>query len=353
MRRCANNCEFCFVKQNAPGMRRSLYLKDDDYRYSFLSGHFVTLTNLSEKDWERLKEQRLSPLYVSVHATNPELRRAFLGRPDAPDVMGQLRRLARLGIEVHSQVVVAPTLNDGRALEQTIQELSTLYERPVLSLSLVPLGLTRFHRGSCRLNTAVEAERVVAQAESAQVRFLRTLGSRFVFLSDEWYLMLGRDVPSAVVYEEMAQVENGVGMTRLLLDEWAAMQRQLPALPPRRITLVCGTLIGPVMKRIGEDLNRRTGLRLEVVPVRSEFWGPQVTVSGLLTGEDVLGALQGRDVGEAVLLPRAMFTGRYGAGEAPPNVTLDDVPLGELAHALGRPTHAAGTLGDVAELLQR
>ncbi len=352
IRRCANNCEFCFVKQNAPGMRRSLYLKDDDYRYSFLFGNFVTLTNLTEDDWARLEEQRLSPLYVSVHATDLGLRRAFLRRSDAPDVLDQLRRLACLGIEVHTQVVIAPGLNDGPALDQTIQDLAALYARPVLSLSLVPLGLTRYHRGSCRLNTPAEARALLDQARLYRARFRPELGSRFVFPSDEWYLLLGRDVPPTPAYEDFPQVENGVGMTRLLLEEWAELRADLPALAPRPATLVCGTLIGPVLRRIWDDLNRRTGLRMEVVAVPSRFWGPSVTVSGLLTAQDLLAALQGRNLGEIVLLPRAMVTGRYGAGDAPPDVTLDDVHLAELSQALGRPAVAAGTLREAMDILE-
>jgi putative radical SAM enzyme (TIGR03279 family) len=351
IRRCTNNCDICFVKQNAPGMRRSLYVKDDDYRYSFLSGSFVTLTNLTDDDWKRLEEQRLSPLYVSVHATEPALRRTFLRRPDAPDIRDQLRQLGRLGVEVHTQVVVVPGLNDGAALDQTIENLAALYERPVLSLSLVPLGLTRFHRGSCRPNTPAEAQKLLAQARHYGSRFRRELGSRFVFPSDEWYLMLGYEVPPAPAYEDFPQVENGVGMTRLLLDEWAALRSRLPDLPRQQVTLVCGTLIGPVMRRIWGEWSRLTRMHVEVVPVHSAFWGEMVTVSGLLTAQDVLAALEARDLGQAVLLPRAMFTGSYGAGEAPPDVTLDDVSLAELGQTLGRPTLPAGTLQEALDAL--
>jgi putative radical SAM enzyme (TIGR03279 family) len=351
IRRCTNNCDFCFVKQNAPGMRRSLYVKDDDYRYSFLNGNFVTLTNLTDDDWKRLEEQRLSPLYVSVHATEPALRRTFLRQPDTPDVCDQLRQLGRLGIEVHTQVVVVPGLNDGAALDQTIEDLAALFEHPVLSLSLVPLGLTRFHRGSCRLNTPSEAQGLLDQAQHYRSRFRRELGSCFVFPSDEWYLMLGREVPPAADYEDFSQVENGVGMTRLLLDEWTMLHPQLPNLAPSRVTLVCGRLIGHVMSRIWGEFNHLTRMHVEVVPVRSAFWGEMVTVSGLLTAQDILAALEGRDLGEAVLLPSAMFTGTYVAGEAPPDMTLDNVDLTELGQALGRPTLRAGTLQEALDAI--
>ena len=168
IRRCANNCDFCFVKQNARGMRRSLYIKDDDYRYSFLFGNFVTLTNLTEEDWARLEEQRLNPLYVSVHATELDLRRRFLARKGAPDVMEQLRRLASLGIKVHAQIVLVPGLNDGEHLARSVADLTALYQQPVASLSIVPIGLTKYHRGRCRTYTADEARMILDQVEAIE-----------------------------------------------------------------------------------------------------------------------------------------------------------------------------------------
>ena len=386
VRRCANNCDFCFVKQNAPGMRRSLYVKDDDYRYSFLSGSFVTLTNLTDDDWARLEEQRLSPLYVSVHATEPELRRKILrcaqnDESIAPDVMGQLCRLAELGIEVHAQVVLVPGLNDGEHLARTVADLADLYQEPVASLSIVPIGLTRYHSGSCRPYTPPESRAVLDQVGPWRKENRKKRGCTFVYPSDEWYLVAGREVPPGKEYDGFPQVENGVGMVRLLLDEWEGLkkgQRQilrfaaahcapLPfgsgtdaalydgqndnAMVLRPATLVCGMLIAPVLARIVEELNTLTGTDLRLVPVVNDFFGPVTTVSGLLAGQDVVAALQGRPLGDLVLLPRAMFTGSYGAGSAPPDATLDNMSLTSISERLGVPAVMAGTLTEALAAL--
>jgi putative radical SAM enzyme (TIGR03279 family) len=351
IRRCTNNCDFCFVKQNARGMRRSLYIKDDDYRYSFLFGNFVTLTNLTSEDWVRLEEQRLSPLYVSVHATDLELRRRFLGQESAPDVMEQLRRLAALGIEVHSQVVLVPGLNDGNLLDQTITDLTALYKEPVASVGVVPIGLTKHHRGRCRTYTQEESGMVLDQIEPWRVKNREALGCSFVYPSDEWYLVAGREIPAADEYDGFAQLANGVGTTRQLLDEWEALRAALPSLQPKAMSLACGTLIAPVLARIVEEWNALAGTDLRLVPVTNQFFGPVTTVSGLLTGQDVVAALQHQPLGEMVLLPRAMFTGRYGAGSAPPGMTLDDMMINDMAAQLGVPMAMAGTLDEVVAVL--
>jgi putative radical SAM enzyme (TIGR03279 family) len=365
IRRCVNRCEFCFVKGNPPRapqepsarLRRSLYVKDDDYRYSFLFGNFVTLTNLTAADWARLEEQRLSPLYVSVQATDPGLRRRILGWPadagrEAPDILQQLQRLGDLGIELHTQVVLVPGLNDGPHLDRTLADLFALGDGPVASVGIVPVGLTRYHRGACRTPTAGEARSVLEQLMPWHDRARRRWDHGLVYASDEWYLLAGREVPPAAAYDDFPQVENGVGMVRQLLDEWEELKAQLGRRPGRRhlrsATLVCGTLIAPVLDRIVSELNEHThanwhaGWRL--VPVVNDFFGEVTTVSGLLTGRDVLAALRGQELGEIVLLPRAMFTGRYGAGSAPPGTTLDDLQLADIAAHLEVPVAMAGTL---------
>jgi putative radical SAM enzyme (TIGR03279 family) len=355
VRRCANNCDFCFVRQNAPGMRRSLYVKDDDYRYSFLFGNFVTLTNLNDNDWQRLEEQRLSPLYVSVHATELELRRHFLRRKNAPDVLEQLRRLADLGIEVHSQVVLVPGLNDGEHLARTTADLAALCREPVASVGVVPIGLTRYHTGRCRTYTPEESRAILDQIEPWRIKNQESLGCTFVYPSDEWYLVAGRDIPPADEYDGFPQVENGVGMTRQLLDEWAALARlvQSSRLDQSRATLVCGTLVAPVMADIVAELNELTGAGWYLVPVTNRFFGPVTTVSGLLTGQDVVAALRGHPLGDLVLLPRAMFTGCYGAGSAPPGTTLDNMRIDDIAAQLGVPVMMAGTLAEALEAVAR
>jgi putative radical SAM enzyme (TIGR03279 family) len=354
IRRCANNCDFCFVKQNARGMRRSLYTKDDDYRYSFQFGNFVTLTNLTEADWERLEEQRLSPLYVSVHATELELRQRFLGRgrqARGPDVLEQLRRLAGLGIEVHTQVVLVPGLNDGEHLERTVSDLLALDQKPVSSVGIVPIGLTKYHRGNCRTYTPEESQGVLDQVEAWCREIRREKKRSFLYPSDEWYLVAGRAIPHESEYDGFPQVENGVGMVRQLLDDWEGLKQGLEGRSLKPATLVCGALIGPVLAQMVEELNGLTGSSVRLVPVVNRFFGPVTTVSGLLTGQDVLAELEGRELGDAVLLPRAMFTAQYGAGSASPGVALDDVSVEEITERLGTEARMAGAISEVVELL--
>jgi putative radical SAM enzyme (TIGR03279 family) len=346
IRRCANNCDFCFVKQNAPGMRKSLSIKDDDYRHSFLFGNFVTLTNFTDEDWARLEEQRLSPLYVSVHATDLELRRRFLARRNAPDVLDQLRRLAKLGIEVHTQVVLVPGLNDGEHFAQTVADLTALSGRPVASVGVVPIGLTKHHQGQCRTHTPKESRTVLDQVEPWRTKNRESSGYTFVYPSDEWYLVAGREVPSAGEYDGFPQVENGVGLVRQLLDEWAELKTDLPDMKLKSASVVCGTLIAPVFTRIVKELNTLTGAGWQVIPVVNSFFGAVTTVSGLLTGQDVLAALKQRALGEVVLLPRAMFTGTYGAGSAPPGTTLDDLHIDDIRMELVAQVVVAGTMAE-------
>jgi putative radical SAM enzyme (TIGR03279 family) len=352
IRRCANNCDFCFVKQNPPGLRRSLAIRDDDYRYSFLFGNFVTLTNLAEDDWLRLEEQRLSPLYVSVHATELELRRRFLRREGAPDVLDQLRRLASLGIDAHAQVVLVPGLNDGEHLARTIADLTALYHKPVLSIGIVPVGLTRYHRGPCRTYTPQESRVVLERLEAWRVENRARRGRTFVYAADEWYLLAGWDVPPAREYDGFPQLENGVGLVRQLLDDWHATRADLPASQLGPATLACGTLIAPVLAGIVAELNALTGASVRLAPVVNQFFGPVTTVSGLLAGRDVVASLRDRPPGETVILPRAMFMAPSPAGlaagtrAAAPSVTLDDMSLADISRQLGLRVEVAGTMSE-------
>ena len=338
LRLCNNRCEFCFIKGMPPGMRRSLYIKDDDYRYSFLFGNFITLTNLTEDDWDRLAEQRLSPLYVSVHATDLALRRRILGSPAAPDVTEQLKRLGSLGIQVHAQIVLIPDLNDGQHLARTVADLTALYPT-VQSIAVVPLGLTKYHRGPFRVYRPEEAKPILAQISVWQREYRRQRGLGLVYASDEWYLLAGLDVPPAEEYDGFPQLENGVGLTRTFLDE----ELRVEGFEFRigKVALVCGTLIAPLLESKAAEL---PGVEIEVVPVGNRFFGPTVTVSGLLTGQDVIGALQGRDLGDVVFLPRAMF-------DASGELTLDDVSPAMIGERLGVRVEVAGTMAEVVELI--
>lgn len=363
IRTCANHCDFCFVTQNAPGMRRTLYIKDDDYRYSFLFGHFITLTNLTDEDWARLEEQRLSPLYVSVHATELELRRRILACQNAPDILEQLHRLAELQIEVHAQVVLIPGLNDGLHLNRTLADLTALYRRPVVSVGIVPVGLTRYSSSQCCPYTPDESRALLDQIEPWRINHRRKKGISFLYPSDEWYLVAGRKVPPTEEYDDFPQLENGVGMVRQLLDEWEQLKADLPVLHLKRATMVCGTLIAPIMAPIVQELNLHSQAELHLVPVVNQFFGPTVTVSGLLTGQDVVAALQGRFLrpgpgrqeypGELVLLPQSMFTQPtgYGAWSNLPGLTLDDRSGEELSAQADVPVEKAATLAEALTLL--
>jgi putative radical SAM enzyme (TIGR03279 family) len=328
IRQCANKCVFCFIKglpeRYAPqpglahGMRSSLYIKDDDYRYSFLFGNFITLTNLKEIDWQRLDEQKLSPLYVSVHTTEPELRRKIVDGPRAGEIIEYIKRLGDIGITCHTQLVLLPTINDGPHLDRSIQDLIQL--RPIVeSISAVPVGLTKYNNmiktgdlPPLRPYTRAEAEAVIAQVEAYQREFAASEpdGNPFVYLSDEWYYLTEREFPPAEHYGLYAQIENGVGMTRFLIDQWAHTKRRLPTkMPePKRVTIGTSTMAYPVIKRLAEDIGNIEGAEVQVLPLVNKFFGAEVTVAGLLCGQDVLAALQDNgNLGDLVLLPRVML----------------------------------------------
>ncbi len=354
IRRCNNKCEFCFVTQSPRGMRRTVYIKDDDYRYSFLFGHFVTLTNLTDEDWERIEEQHLSPLYVSVHATELELRRKLLVKKNAPDVVEQIRWLGERGIEVHTQLVLIPGLNDGTQLERSLCDLTDLFPA-VQSVSVVPIGLTRYHPGSLRTYRADEAAPILDQVEPWRERCRQEFELTFVYPSDEWYLLAGRGVPPADEYDGFGQIENGVGMVRNFLDEWKEVKRQtsdvkrqtsndkgqMANIKYQRATLVCGELVASVLGEVVDELNELTGSQVRVAPIVNNWYGV-VTVSGLLTGHDVIEQLKGNEeaVGrpplpdEMVLLPRVMFD---NSGQ----VTLDDMTAEQIQEALDTPVGVA------------
>jgi putative radical SAM enzyme (TIGR03279 family) len=429
--RCNNRCEFCFVAQSPPGMRGPLYIKDDDYRFSFLFGHFVTLTNLTEGDWQRIETQHISPLYVSVHATELDLRRQLLGNAGAPDVVEQIRWLGERHIRVHTQLVLIPDVNDGPHLERSLGDLIELFPA-VRSISVVPIGLTRTHAQSLRSYRPDEARCLLDQVEPWRERCRRAFGLTFVYPSDEWYLLAGCPIPPADQYDGFDQIENGVGMVRQFLDEWEGLKCQISnnkcqmtndkyqmsndecqmtndkyqmsndkyqmangerqmaddkhqmsndkyhtvpvsremtngerrksdmewqvcgdmsggeswpvGVKYGRTTLVCGELAAPVLRPVVDELNALVGSQVRVQPVVNNWYGV-VTVSGLLTGRDVVEQLGAADqtagrngdaslLGEVVLLPRVMFdnSGR---------VTLDDMTPAQIEGALGVPVAVA------------
>jgi len=336
LRRCGNRCSFCFVDQLPPGMRSSLYIKDDDYRYSFLWGNFITLSNWSEEDWERVGEQRLSPLYVSVHATDLGLRRKIFGNPWLPDIREQLHRLGHLGIQVHAQVVLVPGLNDLH-LERTISDLAGLFPT-VQSIGVVPVGLTRYHRAGLRGVTSREARALVKQVSLWSGEFRERYGRSLVYLADEFYLLAGLLPPPAEEYDGFPQLENGIGLVRRLLDEDIKKSKSIAG--KTRRSLACGTLIAPLLEERAKELGALLSTQIEVIPIENRFFGPTITVSGLLTGQDVVEALSGRHLGEALYLPRSMF-------DASGEITLDGMTVQDMEAALGAKVTMAETMQEV------
>lgn len=353
IRRCNNLCEFCFVLQMAPRFRRTLYIKDDDYRYSFLFGHYVTLTNLDEHDWWRIETMKLSPLYVSVHVTDLEKRRQYLRNDKAEDILGQLRRLIAQGIEIHTQLVIVPEVNDGRWLAQSIADLAEMWPG-VRSISVVPVGLTTHHKYGLRPHTKREAEEILNSLASMQQSFQERFGNRFVYATDEWYLVAGRKPPSLEAYDGQELHENGLGMVRHFLDEWSSVQEEIQQWYKQRpdgghgkqnwrfenITLVTGTLFAATLRRAAAEFAQLTHAALDIQEVINKRLGETITVAGLLMGKDVLAHLEAHGCGDLVILPRVMF-------DHPDTIALDDISPQEIADRLNRPVALADTMGDV------
>jgi putative radical SAM enzyme (TIGR03279 family) len=322
-KQCGNNCIFCFVHQLPRGMRRTLYVKDEDYRFSFLYGAYVTLTNLAEEDLQRILNKKLSPLYVSVHAADHMLRQKLLGNP-APDVMPILRKLVAGGIEVHTQVVVCPKINDEQHLAQTCRELVELAPG-VQSLAVVPVGLTghRQRLPELRPHTRQEALDLIEWVETRQSELLEQLGTRFIFAADELYLKAEKEFPALSVYEDLSQVENGVGLIpqfRSQVEEVLEIAGPLE-LPP--ISLVTGVSACADIKAFANKLADKCGLDLRVHVIENDFFSGFVTVTGLLTGQDLLAQLAEQDLGEIIIVPDVMLR----EGE---EVFLDDVSIEDL-----------------------
>ncbi|MFH1689488.1 MAG: DUF512 domain-containing protein [Candidatus Eisenbacteria bacterium] len=332
IRTCGNSCVFCFVDQLPRGLRPSLYVKDEDYRLSFSYGNYITLTNLSDSDYERIAEQRLSPIYVSVHATDDAVRRAMLGNDEAPPILESLRRLGDSRIRVHAQAVLCPGVNDGEVLERTVADLFALGET-VQSIAVVPVGLTAHRQRLPMLEgiSAAVAGNVLDAVGRWQERFLREGRDRTVYAADELYLRAGRALPPHNEYGDFPQLENGVGLLRSFefgLNERAGLLGDRLD-PPLAVTLVTGRLAdGFLAEAIGSALARVDGLTFRVVTSDNSLLGPTVTVAGLLPGADMVGALKKARESDAFFLPGAAFN--------EDGVTLDGMNLSEIADAAGR-----------------
>jgi putative radical SAM enzyme (TIGR03279 family) len=302
---CKNQCVFCFVHQNPKNVRRSLHIKDEDYRLSFLFGNYLTLTNVDEAEMQRIIDQRLSPLYISVHATEPELRTVLLGNSDYDGLMEKLDQLTDAGIQLHCQVVLCPGLNDGIHLERTIDDLLR-YHPGVASLAIVPVGLTSHRKNLPELKpfTPEYAAQLIADITPLQRKLKRRIGTPFAFLGDEIYIMAGNELPPSSHYSDFPQIENGVGMVRTFLTQFDAALRKKPS-GNARGTVCTGRVFYPYLKQSVD----RLGMDLKTVPVESRFWGSGIGVAGLLTGSDFIAALRGRVYGDFVVLPSESMIG--------------------------------------------
>lgn len=331
---CNNRCPFCFIDQQPPGKRESLYYKDDDYRLSFLYGSYLTLTNLTEKEWQRIEQMRLSPLFVSVHATEPDIRIRLLKNNRAVKILEHIKWFQERRLQIHAQVVICPGINDGIHLDRTIRDLASFYTDDipaVSSVAVVPVGLTRFRPQKDELVpvTREKAQTVISQVRYLQTEFRKTLGTTFVWLADEWFLIAGEELPKESEYEDYPQIDNGVGSIRLFLKEFNQYAaKKLPkSVSPRKFTWVVGNAVEQAFQPIIQRLNAVEGLSVTMQAMSSDYWGQSISVTGLITGHDLLLNLHRKDLGDAILLPNVML--KHGD-----LVFLDDISVEELSRKL-------------------
>jgi putative radical SAM enzyme (TIGR03279 family) len=355
---CNNRCPFCFIDQQPSGHRASLYLKDDDYRLSFLYGSYLTLTNLSQPEWDRIAQLRLSPLYVSVHATEPEVRSRLLNNPRAGKILEQLHWFQAHRLQIHAQVVLCPGINDGAHLERTLLDLALFHQGEipaVASVAIVPVGLTRFRPPDDHIIpvTSAHAIAVITQVQRLQIQFQKAFQSTFAWLADEWFLLAGQPLPPTAHYEDYPQIGNGVGSIRQFLQQFQAAAPQLPSQinPSRRFTWVVGNAVEQAFQPILQRLNQVQGLTFQMAALRSNYWGQAMTVTGLLTGTDILGALQGQDLGDGLLIPTVML--KHGTTQF-----LDDMTVAQVSQMLKVPIvpvegGAAALINQIASLSSR
>jgi putative radical SAM enzyme (TIGR03279 family) len=333
-RQCANDCVFCFIKQNPENARRPLFIKDEDIRLSFLHGNYTTMTSLTAAEFNRIVEQRLSPQYVSVHATDPELRRVLLGRQRPDDILATLRRLVDNRIDVHAQIVLCPTLNDGSALDQTVHELAELHPG-VQSVAIVPLGMSKLHKERDRLVEATGAwcGEIIDLVRPWQRAFRRRHGTTFAFLGDEFYIRAGRSVPSVRHYGEYPQIEDGVGMVRRFTRAFDRALADAGSVEPdfARGTLATGRLFHATLAEAASRASSTLGVRWSAVPITNRYFGEEISVAGLLTGGDFLAARE-ELTGDFLVVPADSLRSHD-------RIFLDGMSLADLERELGMPVY--------------
>lgn len=330
-RSCRNKCIFCFVNQLPKGMRKTLYLKDDDYRMSFLHGNYITLTNISAKEKKRIYEQKLGPLYVSVHTTNNELRRKMIGNPKAPDILKELQELTSHKIKVHAQIVVCPGHNDGEELEKTIKDLQKFYPY-MASIAVVPVGLTKHKKAQVKAVGKDDAIKTIDIVKRFRRRFKRRHGDPIVYLADEFYIKAESPFPSLKGYGDLPQIENGVGLIPSFLQ--GTKKIKLPKkIEPLKIALFTGVSFMPYLEEFARKLKTIEGLELDLFKVENKFFGPTVTVTGLLSGKDILKTIVGKTKADCLFVPDVAL--RDGS-----DVFLDNVSLKDMEESLGMKVRA-------------
>ena len=346
-RSCANKCIFCFIDQLPPGMRDTLYFKDDDARLSFLFGNYLTLTNISQREIDRIIKMHISPINVSVHTMNPELRMQMMGNRRAGKVVSYLDDLKRGGIKMNVQLVLCPGINDGEELRFSLDALENYFPE-LQSVALVPVGLTDYREGLYPIEpyTAETAAQVIAIAEEYGARFLKQFGTRLVFAADEFYLKAVKDIPDGDFYEEYPQLENGVGMWAMMREEFiAALEQMSPTDKQVNVTLAAGEASAPLFQYLVDLLHKKCyNIFVNVVAVKNRFFGSKINVSGLLTGSDLLKEFEGKALGDMLLIPKAMLKNDE-------EIFLDDISLQELSQTLGVPVIPVSN--DGAELLEK
>ena len=327
---CTNKCIFCFIDQLPQGMRDAVYFKDDDTRLSFLQGNYVTLTNMTDEDIDRMIAMHISPVNISVHATDPELRKKMLNNRFAGKLFDIMKKFAAHRIYMNCQIVLCPGINDGKQLDRTISDLESLWPY-VLSVSVVPVGLTAYREGlyPLRLYTPDECADIISRINAHQKRLLKKTGSRLIYAADEFYVNSGQAVPAPEEYEGYPQLENGVGLIASMEEEFSAALFHLPQkIPKRRASIATGELAAGFIRSLAARLKEAAGVEICVYPIKNEFFGGGVNVAGLVTGGDLIRQLRGKELSGELFIPAVMLRGDDG-------IFLDDVTVEQVEKALG------------------
>lgn len=340
-RLCRNKCMFCFMDQIPDTMRSTLHYKDDDYRLSFMAGNYVTLTNVDDEDLNRIIRYRMTPINISVHTTNGELRKKMLTNRFADRILEQLEKLSNAGISFNAQIVLCPGINDGEELEKTLTDLSKFHEH-IGSVAIVPVGLTKFREGlyPLRTFTSDECKKVIEQVSKYQDNFLKKYGSRLVFLSDEFYIQAGVPLPEYEEYEDFSQIENGVGMVACFMRDFEnTLSNCNKKAFKKTFTLITGKLVYPMILKASRALEEKIdGLKINVVAIQNNFFGEKITITGLITGQDIINQLKGKDLGDELIVTEVML-------KSDADIFLDDVTLEDLEKALNVKVRKVGNGG--------